>query len=301
MKHYPRNNNYKLQKTPKIGGVVSQSRANGVNHTNRSVSKACDPVKVNTNFTIFAILEDLKKKDNCVRDQFNEFNIKLLSPSHYNITDNLLFGGINITCQSERLGEKTIKVKGKLPVLVLYNKSVCNIKKQLNRADISTLVQQNHTRQNFCTGAYKGFSKRVLADYLEMDYDDLIIAAGEDTELFDVQVCLHAIHRFKDSNKKYMLMPEYLVESCTVKLDDNIGIATVDGFKSGDDGYPLVIDGLQVEYNNYAADHTKDAALYLAKLLLDFFSTYKPGCCSFLNTTKDKCPGGVKKCPTQNL
>jgi len=134
-----------------------------------------------------------------------------------------------------------------------------------------------------------------------MDYDDLIIAAGEDTELWDVQVCLHAIHRFKDSNKKYMLMPEYLIESCTVKLDDNIGIATVDGFKSGDDGYPLVIDGLQVEYNNYAADHTKDAALFLAKLLLDFFSTYEPGCCSFLNTTKDKCPGGIKKCPTQNL
>jgi hypothetical protein len=229
------------------------------------------PVKVNANFTIIAILEHILKVNKNIREQFNNYNIQLLNPSHYNIMDNLVYGGINITCDDKRLGENTLKIAGKLPVVVLYNKRVSNIKTDLTQADIKALILNNNKYHNICTGAYKGFSKKILADFLGVDYDELIEIAGEETDLWDVPISLHVINKFSDSTKKYFVVPEYLIKSGVINIDSNVGVCKIRGFEPSDAGYPLVINGFQVEYNNFASDKTKEVATFLAKLLIDFF------------------------------
>src|SRR3972149_5689418 len=168
----------------------------------------CEPVNVNANFTVKAIFEALRCTDKEFNKCFEDFNINLMPPSHYNIQSNLANGGINITsdntgtdfnCQQNgpvdqctkknRNGFNVYKVAAKIPIAIYYNASIQNIKTNLTQSDLRTLILNNRNTGFICTGAYKGFTKEALSKFTCLSLMETITFGLEDLFIFDFPVC----------------------------------------------------------------------------------------------------------------
>lgn len=241
---------------------------------NDIIIKKIDPcnshVYINATFTVLSVFQHLMSTNDIICQYFKVNNIVFLPPNHYNIANNLIDGGINISSTFERRGQVTLKVKARLPIAIYYNKNISGIKTDLNILDIKTLVLNNNTSDNIVAGAYKGFTKQALSTYLNLPYHNVIYGAVEDINLFDYPTKLAIINSFKN-NKSYVFLPKILVDLGYINTDSTVGVATLNTLSPDDPTYPLIIDGLHIEFNKNVSERTKNIASSLAKILLDYF------------------------------